>query len=381
VTYRFTTTDAALVQSWIGKIQRLLEKIPERPKNLWVFINPYGGSRRALGIWKHKVLPLFELTGIVSEVHVTKKANEALETVRTADASKLEAFDGIVVVGGDGLFQEVTNGLLERSVESKQIIRVGHIPAGSTDAVAWSVSGTRCPVTAALHIILGDRMSLDVMRVQSDSGKHHRYSVCIAGYGFMGDIITRSERLRWFGPARYDIAGIVTFLAHNSHKARVSFVRARKPKTAPSECKAACFWCQGQKNQDPSAESRKDIPQDVEVVEGEFVSIMIAVMPCRSDKSPNGVVPHAHLSDGRLHLILVKKCPRWRYLAFLVSLAKRGIVPGAHSFVEIIDCNWAHVEPVNATSVWSIDGETLKEQNIVASVHHVSVDVFARGIE
>jgi hypothetical protein len=36
-------------------------------------------------------------------------------------------------------------------------VRLGHIPAGSTDAVAYSLNGTRAQETAALHIALGDR--------------------------------------------------------------------------------------------------------------------------------------------------------------------------------------------------------------------------------
>lgn len=35
--------------------------------------------------------------------------------------------------------------------------RLGHVPAGSTDAVAYSLNGTRSPGAAALHIALGDR--------------------------------------------------------------------------------------------------------------------------------------------------------------------------------------------------------------------------------
>ena len=36
-------------------------------------------------------------------------------------------------------------------------MRLGHIPAGSTDAVAYSLNGTRNQQTATLHVALGDR--------------------------------------------------------------------------------------------------------------------------------------------------------------------------------------------------------------------------------
>lgn len=35
---------------------------------------------------------------------------------------------------------------------------------------------------------------------------------------------------------------------------------------------------------------------------------MAVVMPCRSDRSDLGLAPYAHMSDGIIHLILVRKC-------------------------------------------------------------------------
>lgn len=66
-------------------------------------------------------------------------------------------------VGGDGLFQEIMNGLLDLRAQGGDMaavaagMRLGHIPAGSTDAVAYTINGTRSQLTAALHIALGDR--------------------------------------------------------------------------------------------------------------------------------------------------------------------------------------------------------------------------------
>lgn len=55
------------------------------------------------------------------------------------------------------------NGLLSLRAQGSDMaavaarMRLGHIPAGSTDAVAYSINGTRSQLTAALHIALGDR--------------------------------------------------------------------------------------------------------------------------------------------------------------------------------------------------------------------------------
>lgn len=67
-------------------------------------------------------------------------------------------------VGGDGLFQEVLDGVgalrcsadAQRAAAAAQL-RLGHIPGGSTDAAAYSMHGTRSAACAALHAALGDR--------------------------------------------------------------------------------------------------------------------------------------------------------------------------------------------------------------------------------
>jgi ceramide kinase len=43
---------------------------------------------------------------------------------------------------------------------------------------------------------------------------------------------------------------------------------------------------------------------------GCFLSVGAAVISCRNERAPDGLVADAHLSDGFLHLILVKDCPR-----------------------------------------------------------------------
>ncbi len=43
----------------------------------------------------------------------------------------------------------------------------GHIPAGSTDAVCYSLHGNRGEITAALHIAFGDRYELECVCVMS----------------------------------------------------------------------------------------------------------------------------------------------------------------------------------------------------------------------
>lgn len=61
----------------------------------------------------------------------------AEELVRDLSLEQLQELDGIVAVGGDGLFAELLTAVLQhKHLTAALQLRLGHIPAGSTDAVA-----------------------------------------------------------------------------------------------------------------------------------------------------------------------------------------------------------------------------------------------------
>ncbi|VDQ03163.1 unnamed protein product [Trichobilharzia regenti] len=78
----------------------------------------------------------------------------------------------------------------------------------STDAACFSIHGTNDVVTAALHIIAGDDIGLDVVSVHAGgNGAFIRYALTMLGYGFHADLLRNDDKLRWMGPHRYDYSG------------------------------------------------------------------------------------------------------------------------------------------------------------------------------
>lgn len=203
----------------------------QRPKRLLVFINPYGGLGEAKHIFKHKVVPLFSATGVEYEVIETERANHAMEHMRDCAIARLNGFDGVICVGGDGIFNEIFTGLLRRSLESDVAeqstsksrehfgsnIRIGVIPAGSTDAVALSIHGSNNVESAAMHVVLGDERKIDVASVHLGENLE-RFSMTMASYGYFGDLLALSEKNRWMGPKRYDLAGFQTFWKNKGYE-------------------------------------------------------------------------------------------------------------------------------------------------------------------
>ena len=56
---------AELVQEWAMRINMIIRTETQRPTNLLVIINPFGGARKACKIWRKKAQPVFLLAGVL----------------------------------------------------------------------------------------------------------------------------------------------------------------------------------------------------------------------------------------------------------------------------------------------------------------------------
>ncbi|KAI3458341.1 hypothetical protein Pfo_015004 [Paulownia fortunei] len=294
-----------------------------------------------------------------------------------------------------------------------EMFRFGIIPAGSTDAIVICTTGARDPVTSALHIILGKRVHLDIAQVVRWKETHAsneepcvRYAASFAGYGFYGDVITESEKYRWMGPKRYDYAGTKVFLQHRSYEAEVNYLEVESekgslsPETDPQvnsrmlwclpqkpdrvSCRANCVVCNSKSN-DTMVGSPSLAPnlkgQRWSRSKGRFLSVGAAVISCRNEKAPDGLVADAHLSDGFLHLILIKDCPHPFYLWHLIQLARRGGDPLDFNFVEHHKTPAFTFTSFGKEGVWNVDGELFRAHQLSAQVFRGLVSLFATGPE
>lgn len=536
---------------WTAAINAAAAAQIHRPRHLLVLINPFGGKKQGVDVYNKHVAPVFDHAGIKSTVRRTQFSGHARNLILDMPSSELSSYDGIVAVGGDGLFHEIVNGLLRlRSMAVKRMttdgggggdvyddqqredstsiinknttstlgnntsavddtmvnntmnngsststttapmsinnisneiskkaalsssLRVGHIPAGSTDAVACTLNGTRNAFSAAMRIALGDKVPLDVLRIDAADGTTE-FATCMASYGFMGDLMSESETLRWMGPLRYELVGAKMLAANRSYRAKISYLPADAVSVGSFSkvCGANCEMCLGGRPSEKRSHSssgnlihlnlqgrispnnnnnkggggatygnhyhqhdgichttsesllgggsngdsgggngylpnrsnptplqdRRHSPfarhsrlslshrqRDWKAVEDDFAGVMLVIMPCRSDKSTAGVARYGHLSDGNIHLVLVRRCSRLQYLRFLLKLSSTGLEPGLHhdGNVEVIPVVAVRVEPVGPQeSLWNIDGELLKCAAITAETHRGAIEVFARGVE
>ncbi|KAL3048453.1 hypothetical protein OYC64_007092 [Pagothenia borchgrevinki] len=427
----FHSANQALSEQWIKVINEQLALLTNRPKSLLVYINPYGGKRRGKRIYEQKVAPLFGRACISTDVIVTERANHARDHLKTE--ANLDKYDGVVCVGGDGMFSEILHGLISRTQTDNGVdpnqpdaelvpcsVHIGIIPAGSTDCICFATVGTNDPVTSALHIIVGDSQPMDVCSVHHNDS-FLRYSVSLLGYGFYGDVLTDSERKRWMGPARYDLSGVKTFLSHNYYEGSISFLPAENNMGDPRDklqCRSGCSVCQ---HKPSSKDTQWEMSEEKEksdkvggwrTIRGKFIAINAASMSCACPRSPKGLSPSAHLADGTTDLILVRKCSRLDFLTHLLRHTNKED-QFDHSFVEVHrvrkfnfqpQLNEMHsledlTETPNKTgfrpicsaqtnynyqdshSSWNCDGEILPHAAIRVSVQPQLIRLFARGIE
>ncbi|XP_076598224.1 ceramide kinase [Chaetodon auriga] len=340
---QFSCPSRVLRDQWTKYLRAALKThSPLRPHRLLVFINPFGGKKKARKIFHSLVAPLFELAGISSHVIVTEQANQARDHLLKKD---LTGFDGVVCVGGDGMFSEILHGLIGRTQQEAGLcendpavtlqpcpLHIGIIPAGSTDCVCYATVGVIDPVTSALHIIIGDSQPLDVCSVHQASALV-RYSVSLLGYGFYGDVLAESEKHRWMGPLRYDYSGTMVYLSNRSYAGIVQYLPADPVLSSPRDrtrCLSGCSVCSRSTERlfPPSSDSgslysshcsqfSSDSEGEWVTVEGKFRCVSLTCMSSSCPKSPLGLSPSAHLADGTGDLILVWDSHLLGFLKFL----------------------------------------------------------------
>lgn len=198
------------------------------PPRMLVILNPRSGHGRSSKVFHGIVEPIFKLAGFKLEVVKTTSAGHAKTLASTVDISTCP--DGIICVGGDGIINEVLNGLLSRDNQKEGIsIPIGIIPAGSDNSLVWTVLGVRDPISAALAIVKGGLTATDVFAVEWIHTGVIQYGMTVSYYGFVSDVLELSEKYqKRFGPLRYFVAGFLKFLCLPKYNYEVEYLPASK---------------------------------------------------------------------------------------------------------------------------------------------------------
>lgn len=139
------TTDGPAVEKTILKktmaqpVSPVQRYVPRDMRKILVLLNPKSGSGKGRETFQKCVASVFNEAEIPYELQITKYANYAREFVRHRD---IYGWRSIVVVGGDGIYFEVLNGLFEREDWEQAIttVPIGVIPCGSGNGLARTIA-------------------------------------------------------------------------------------------------------------------------------------------------------------------------------------------------------------------------------------------------
>jgi diacylglycerol kinase family enzyme len=137
-----------------------------------LIVNPF-----ASGVDEHRLAAVQAALPDNVETRLTTAAGEASEIARD-----LGAAEAVYVLGGDGTYNEVLNGL-ERDVP------LGFLPGGGTSVLPRALGLPRDPVRAAQRVAQGRTRRIGLGRV---NGRRFGFS---AGVGFDAELVRRVDEL------------------------------------------------------------------------------------------------------------------------------------------------------------------------------------------
>lgn len=164
-----------------------------------IIVNPVGGKGKSLKALK-KVEQMLADSGIKYQVHETTRKGHATEIAR-----ELSLVPGtqLIVLGGDGSFNEVLNG-----IENFENITLGLVPCGTGNDFV-SASGHPKKVADAMRLILeGKTKYIDYIQLDD------RRCLNVLGAGMDVDVLLKYATMKPFhGKAKY-YASLFYVLAH-----------------------------------------------------------------------------------------------------------------------------------------------------------------------
>ncbi|MDR2520038.1 MAG: YegS/Rv2252/BmrU family lipid kinase [Eubacteriaceae bacterium] len=165
-------------------------------KKLLLIINPRAGKSE-IRAKLLDVIDIFFKGGYEVTVLTTQ---QPLDAARFAK-ERAPSFDIIVACGGDGTLSELVNGVM--SVENRPLL--GYIPSGTTNDFAQSLSLPTSPVEAAVGIMEGVPMPLDV-----GVFNQCKYFAYVAAFGAFSDISysTPQNTKNFLGRGAYILEGM-----------------------------------------------------------------------------------------------------------------------------------------------------------------------------
>lgn len=196
-------------------------------KRLLVLVNPHSGAGKAKQIFETQCRPILEAAKCRLDVVETTHRFHAHEIAKsTKDIRK--RYDAIVCCSGDGIPHEIINGFAQRPDAEKCLaqIPICQLPGGSGNSMSLSVNGSVSPTKAALSIVKGVSMPIDLMHMSQ--GDKKILTFLTQSFGTIADADLGTEPLRWMGTLRFTLGALYFTLGNKTYPCDVYVKYAHK---------------------------------------------------------------------------------------------------------------------------------------------------------
>lgn len=195
--------------AWITELLDRSYRKSQRNKRIKVLINPHAGQGSAQKWYTKDIEPIFTAAHCDVDVERTLYQGHGVEIAEQLDT---DAYDVVASCSGDGLPHEVFNGLGRKQDARRSLskIAVVQLPCGSGNAMSWNLNGTDSTSMAALCIVKGVRIPLDLISITQ--GETRTLSFLSQSVGIVAESDLGTEHLRWLGDARFTYGFLVRLL-------------------------------------------------------------------------------------------------------------------------------------------------------------------------
>lgn len=200
-------------------------------------------------ITQSKLASIIPTLRSVPDIHIlsqfTQYAGHAEELARNA---RVQGWDAVIAIGGDGTVSEVINGMLDEptddpdrdahNVLTSRLPALGIIPTGSANVFARAVGYAPSPDVAVRQLAhalrSNSRRTVPLgawADLSSSSPRKHRWIAVNAGMGIDAEVIHEMEKRRAQGlsasPLRYVLVSTQTWLASTSSSKGTPSIRVK----------------------------------------------------------------------------------------------------------------------------------------------------------
>jgi len=402
-----------------------------KPRRLFVIINPAAGKGKCIKSFKKNAAPLFYLAGIDVTYVQSCYEGHAKVVMNYIDPT----LNGIVIVGGDGIFSEVITGMFRHNNDDGvKEIPVGFIPFGKSSNFIFNKLfkkdqySVKDICNATMAVIEGTTKQVDVMEIKAD--KKSVFAVSSLHIGAHEEVKSNisNGRFWWFGagkkyfafmwrtvrdwpyefPVRLSSSSTLQFTtSHPTNKPSIFRLQAATCKSHNDRTRDNSFWysnakCECCKDCESSSIDEGKVTVSQSVAEHSELSSEAILLEDSSSNSAStekqtfensaasstfstlglSVYLESNAEDSYLNI------QRWRSDTSRQDFIRNGWEWMKKNFqptdLDICDTSRAGditlVPPVNQGLSFSIDGETFDAKPIEIILHKKKLNVFAPSL-